>query len=106
MTDSARPVSPTPPDHLPLTRRELVLVVAFWAVYALLTVAGRVFDSGPGPRLDWTSAPVVVAVVESLCWALLTPVIFGLAGRFGSERGGPGAQVALFVAVGIAVARS
>jgi two-component sensor histidine kinase len=104
MTDPARQLSPAPPHHLPLSRRELVLVAAFWAVYALLTVAGRVFDSGPGPRLDWTSGPVVVAAVESLSWALLTPVIFGMAGRFGSERGGLGAQLAIFAAVGIAVA--
>ena len=80
------------------------MVAGFWVVYALLTVGGRVLDSGPGPRLDWTSGPVVVAVVESLCWALLTPVIFGMAGRFGSERGGLGAQLTLFAAVGIAVA--
>jgi two-component sensor histidine kinase len=104
MTDTARHASPTPPDALPLTRRELVLIVAFWAVYALVTVAGRVFDSWPEPGPEWTSGTVVVPVMESLCWVVLTPGIFRMAGRFGGEREGLGAQVLLFAGVGIAVA--
>jgi two-component system LytT family sensor kinase len=102
MTDSTRPRPAS--DHFPLTRRDLALVAAFWACYAFLTVAARVFDAGPGPRLEWRSGPVVVATFEALCWALLTPVIFHLAGRFGGERRTLATGIALFVGVGLAVA--
>jgi two-component system, LytTR family, sensor kinase len=104
MIAPARPAEPPPPDHLPLTRRELALIAAFWTVYAALAVASRVFDGGPGPKLDWRSGQVAVAVAESLWWAALTPLVFNLANRFGGERGKVGQQIALFMAVGIAAA--
>jgi signal transduction histidine kinase len=104
MTDTAPLPHRHASDHLPLTRRELALVGAFWFCYAVLMVAARVFDAGPGPRPEWRSGPVAVTAVEALCWALLTPAIFHLAGRFGGERRSLAAGVAVLVAVGVAVA--
>jgi two-component system, LytTR family, sensor kinase len=104
MTDPDAGVT-TPPDHFPLTRHELALIVAFWALYALLTVANRLFDpSRFGPPLTLTSGPVLVAFVDSLCWTLLTPPLFWLAGRAGTDRTPRAVQLALFVAVGVATA--
>jgi two-component system, LytTR family, sensor kinase len=91
-------------DDFPLTRRELALVAAFWSCYALLMVAARVFDSGPGPRLEWRSGPVVTTLAEALCWALLTPGIFRMAARLGGEGRRPAVSAAVFVVAGIGIA--
>jgi signal transduction histidine kinase len=90
-------------DPFPLARREIELIAAFWALYALLTVASRVVNPSGGdePRL---AAMALVAAVESILWALLTPVVFRLASQWevtGRSRGG---QIALAVAIGIASA--
>jgi two-component sensor histidine kinase len=99
------PRGDVPPDRFPLTRRELALIAAFWTVYALLTVANRIFDTPEtGPRLAPTSHFVVVSVVESLCWALLTPLLFWLAERTGTERSHRVTQLLLFAAVGVLTA--
>ncbi len=82
----------------------MALIAAFWAAYAVLSVVGRIFDSGPGPRLDWRSGPVVVAMVESFCWALLTPFIFCRAARIGGERAKLGRRIVIFIGMGVATA--
>ena len=90
-------------DDFALTRRELALVAAFWACYAVLMVAARVFDVGPGPAPEWRSGPVVTAAAEALCWALLTPAIFRMAGRLGEGKR-QALSAAVFAAVGIGIA--
>jgi len=92
-----------PPEAFTLSRRERGLIVAFWLLYALLTIAGRVFDTA-APRITWTSGPVVVALVESVAWVMLTPLVFRLAGQFGAEPVRRPAQIALFVVLGLAIA--
>jgi two-component system, LytTR family, sensor kinase len=92
-----------PPETFALSRRELGLIVAFWLLYALLTIASRMFDTA-APRITWTSGSVIVALVESVAWAILTPLVFRLAGRFGAEPARRPAQIALFVVLGIAIA--
>jgi hypothetical protein len=72
-------------------RRELLLIVAFWTGYALLTLANRVFDSGGAP-LGSVADRAVIAGVESLYWAIITPLLFWLAGRVDLERGGDGGR--------------
>ncbi len=96
------PESYEPLRRLALTRRDLAVIVAVWAVYAFLSVASRLFDTrwSDPQRL---AGPVTVAIVEALCWAVLTPPILLLADRFGAERG-RGAGLLAFVAAGIAVA--
>jgi two-component sensor histidine kinase len=93
----------TPPETFALSRRELALIVAFWLLYALLAIAGRMFDTA-APRLTWTSGPVIVTLIESAAWAVLTPAVFRLAGRFGAEPARRPGQVALLVVVGVAIA--
>jgi two-component system, LytTR family, sensor kinase len=68
-------------------RREIVLVAAFWAFIAVLSMANRVLDPrGPGLQLLPPSAPVLLTLFESSLWALLTPGIFWLAARFNPDR--------------------
>src|SRR5262245_16590492 len=102
MADPIPPLRGT--EDFPLTRRELVLVAAFWTCYALLMVAARVFDSGPGPRLEWRSGPVVTTLAESFCWALLTPAIFRMAARLGGAGRRAAVSAAVFVVAGIGIA--
>lgn len=64
--------------------RELAAIVAFWAGYALLTLANRLFDQG-GPSGAFT-ARVIIAAIEALCWAIVTPILFALVGRVDLER--------------------
>ena len=101
---------PTPPDahaaapapRLDLTRRDLAVIAGVWALYAFLSVASRLFDDRwDDARL--LSGPVLVALAEALCWAVLTPPILLLADRFGVDRG-RGARLLAFAAAGLAVA--
>lgn len=98
-TDSELPH--TSAEHFRLSRRELVLIVAFWSVYALLSAASRVFDRGGG-SLQW-SGILGVPFIEALCWMLLTPPIFLLAGRLegGYRRS---TQILVFALLGVAIA--
>ena len=49
MTDLALERSDAPsPDSARLSRRELLLIVAFWSIFAVLSIAGRIFDRGGG----------------------------------------------------------
>ncbi len=102
-SDARGGIAPT--EQLPLTRRELAFIAAFWTLYAFLTVANRVFGVGwAGARFDLASGPVLIAVVESLCWALLTPLLFWITGRASSEGRSPAGQLLLFTALGALIA--
>ncbi|HEU4643896.1 MAG TPA: histidine kinase [Gemmatimonadaceae bacterium] len=82
--------------------RELLLVFAFWTVFALLTVVNRLLDPRGLPPL--TSAVVVLPFVESYLWALLTPVIFWITSRFDPDRRQAAWRALLFVLVAVAAA--
>lgn len=87
-----------------ITRRELVFILAFWMLFALVTVASRMFDPrGAQPQGSLLSPFNLLAVAESMLWVLLTPAVFWLAARFPLDRGGRMAHVALYVAGGLAV---
>ena len=67
----------------PLGRAELLGVFAFWTLMAVLTAANRLADQGNAsfsavPR----AVPIGLAFQQMYLWALLTPVVFWLAGRF------------------------
>ncbi|PYP76048.1 MAG: histidine kinase [Gemmatimonadetes bacterium] len=62
---------------------ELAAIVAFWAGYALLTLANRIFDQG-GPSAAMNGR-IIVAAVEAVCWIILTPILFAVVGRFDLE---------------------
>jgi two-component system, LytTR family, sensor kinase len=92
-------------DDLSLTQREIVLVVAFWMLYAMLASANRIFDvmSRSGWDATMQSGWVVVPILDSLCWVLLTLPIFWLAARYGTGRVTRAREFALFAVVGIVV---
>lgn len=84
------------PDQLPyepasigtrITRRELALIVAFWMLFALITVANRMFGPGGMLPLEMLASPFnQLAVAESALWMVLTPALFWLAARFPLDR--------------------
>ena len=87
-----------------LSRRELVLIVAFWTFMAVLTFANRLLDPrGLGFQLTATG-PIVLAFVESYLWAVLTPVIFWLSARFSADRRHRARRAVLLVLAGFAIA--
>ncbi|GLC23896.1 sensor histidine kinase [Roseisolibacter agri] len=88
--------------RLHLTRRELAVIVGVWALYAFLSIASRLFDER-GNDMDRLRGPIMVALLEALGWALLTPPILLLADRLGVDAR-RGARLLAFAGVGIAVA--
>ena len=93
------------PDHIPLRRRDLALIVGFWTLMAVLTAANGLLDPrGRGLTPLIPSAPVAMAFLESYLWALLTPFIFWLASRASVERSNWVPRALLLLGVGIVVA--
>jgi len=91
-------------DRLSLTKREVLLIFAFWLFLAVLTAVNRLFDIRGGFQLTFTSVPVVFAFIESFVWALITPLVFWLARRFNLERGSRFKSISIFIVVGVIVA--
>ena len=92
-------------DRFSLTKREVLLIFAFWFFLAVLTAANRRFDVRSGGfQLTFTSAPVVFAFIESFAWALITPIVFWLTRRFTLDRGSRLKSVTIFLVVGVVVA--
>ncbi|MFB6097996.1 MAG: sensor histidine kinase [Salinibacter sp.] len=58
------------------TRREWAWIVGFWALFALLSI-GQDLLGDPHGEMGWTKA--LGELAEYGTWALLTPLIFGLA---------------------------
>ena len=78
---------------------EMAAIVAFWAFWALLTLANRIFDPSGGGPPGSIGQRALIAGLEALCWTILTPVLFALVGRLDVEHSsGPrrwGALVAI-----------
>jgi two-component sensor histidine kinase len=91
----------------PLGRAELLGVFAFWTVLAVLTAANRLADQG-----DFTlsavpnAVPIGLAFQQMYLWALLTPLIFWLAGRFSIEQSSTWVKILILLAIGIVIAFS
>lgn len=63
-----------------LGRRDLFLIFGFWTFMALLSVAGLALDPrGRGFQPVPTSGQIIFPFIQYGLWALLTPLIFGLA---------------------------
>ncbi|HEY8832747.1 MAG TPA: sensor histidine kinase [Gemmatimonadaceae bacterium] len=91
----------------PLGRAELLGVFAFWTVLALLTAANRLADQGTFtlnavPR----AVPIGLAFQQMYVWALLTPLVFWIAGRFSIEQSNTGMKILILVVIGIVIAYS
>ena len=71
--------------HVRLSRGELAGIFVFWTLMALLSVAGAYLD--PRPRFaEPLPGQVALPFFQYYLWALLTPLIFRLAGSVGIDR--------------------
>jgi two-component system, LytTR family, sensor kinase len=87
-----------------LSRRELILIVAFWTFMAVLSVANRFLDPRQlGFQLTNPSAPIILALVSSYGWALLTPFVFWLSARVLTDHRHRVVGVLVLLAVGFAI---
>ena len=80
----------TPPpthDRYPLQRAEYVMIGLFWAFFAVLWSADALLSPGGRSVPLFPSAPVWLAVMAALVWALLTPPLFVAAGAAGTDPG-------------------
>jgi two-component system, LytTR family, sensor kinase len=90
-----------------LGRAELLGVFAFWTVLAVLTAANRLADQG-----DFTlsavprAVPIGLAFQQMYVWALLTPLLFWIAGRFSVEQLDAPMKVLILLIVGIVISFS
>ncbi len=97
--------SEDPERRLKLAAPELFGILAFWAVLAVITAAGRRIDPRiPGIDPEVTSAFVSLSFIEYAMWAVLTGPIIWLASRFSIEGGQRIARVAMFIVLGLVVA--
>jgi two-component system LytT family sensor kinase len=96
----------SPPEHYPLTRRDISFIIGFWLIYALLTVANRAFDQGPPDRRPDAALTtwIVISLAEAALWAILTPVIVSVAGRARSERTSRKTSYLLLALLGVVIA--
>jgi len=95
------------PERAPLGRTELLLILGFWTLIAVLNSANSLANSLLEPRTGpWQRvmplSPVLLAFGTAYIWALLTPPIFKLTSRY-NERSGWRYHV-MFVVVGLVVA--
>jgi signal transduction histidine kinase len=103
MTDSAD----SKREYYPVRPIDVVAIGAFWSVLAFISAAGRELD----PRIPGIPGPVMTAVVtvsfvEYALWAVITIAIWWFASRYSIEGGRRFGRVALFVALGFAIAMS
>jgi len=81
----ARDHGPAGSGRSGLRGREVALIAVFWTFLAVLMTANRLTD----PRTPDTvppAGPVLLTLFEAYLWAVLTPLIFALAGRFSLSR--------------------
>lgn len=92
-------------ERMPLSRSELLLILAFWTFMAILSAANGMLDPrSRGFQSVFVTAPVAMAFIESYMWALLTPPIFLLSNRFNISRSNWFSRLALLVGVGVLIA--
>ena len=90
-----------------LSRRELLLILAFWTFMAVLTAANRLLDPRQlGFQITNSSAPLILAFLYSYIWALLTPLVFWVSARFLVEQRHRVLGILALLAIGFAVAIS
>jgi two-component sensor histidine kinase len=93
------------PHPFRLSRRELVLILAFWTFMAVLSFANRFLDPRQlGFQLTNPSAPIVLAFITSYLWALLTPLVFWLSARVLADHRHRRLGTIALVVVGFAIA--
>src|SRR6202049_1851817 len=89
----------------PMSPAELLGVFAFWTMLAVLTAANRLGDQREQVlSVGLRTAPVALAFQQMYTWALLTPFVFWLAGRFSIDKSNAAQRLALLLAIGVVVA--
>ena len=87
-----------------LTATEVLAIIAFWTILAVITAASRRLD----PRVELApsiaSAVATLAFIEYAIWAGFTIPIVWLSSRFSLEGGLKIARVIFFIALGVAIA--
>lgn len=72
---------------MPLKRMELVSIWAFWGFIAALTFINALINDATSSNMRLPAlAPLMAALMESLVWAMLTPLIFSLTKRYNLDR--------------------
>ena len=103
MSDEIEPTEPS----TRMTRAELLGVFAFWTMLALLTAANRLADQRElGLSVVSRTVPIALAFQQMYTWALLTPLVFWLAGRFSIDRSNAVPRIALLLGIGVVLAFS
>ena len=89
----------------PMSRAELLGVFAFWTTLAVLTAANRLADQrDPALNVVSRTVPIALAFQQMYTWALLTPFVFWLAGRFSIDRSTAVKRIALLLGIGVVLA--
>ncbi len=91
-------------DYQSLSRTELLLILGFWLLIAILTSANNLIEPRTGPwqpRVPFASEMVYFA--NSLMWCAVTPVIIWFASRFAIDRTNWPTRV-MFVVIGLVLA--
>jgi signal transduction histidine kinase len=90
-----------------MSRAALLGVFAFWTMLAVLTAANRLVDQREQVlTVVSRTVPVALAFQQMYTWALLTPFVFWLAGRFSIDKSNAAPRLALLLAIGVVVAFS
>jgi len=94
----------THPERAPLSRTELLLILGFWTLIAVLTSGNYLLEPRGNPwQPAYPFVPALMAFTNAYLWAALTPPIFWLASRFTIERSHWGTRV-MFVIMGLVLA--
>lgn len=92
-------------EPLPLSRRELAFIAAFWALFAAVTVANRMLDPRRMSPLSATwDYDLAIALTQSGLWALFTIPLFLLSARVGVDRGVRRTRVVQLLLAGVVAA--
>ncbi|MBW3628077.1 MAG: histidine kinase, partial [Gemmatimonadetes bacterium] len=99
----ARNASEADAERWRLGWHEVLAIVGFWTVFAVLNIANRLvgYDGRRRPGSEVYEA--LFWVLNSYLWAALTPLIFWLAWRFGVERSSRMFNVLLFLGAGAVI---
>ncbi|MGE0582723.1 MAG: sensor histidine kinase [Steroidobacteraceae bacterium] len=90
-------------EHYPLQRAEYVMIFLFWTFFAVLWSANALLSPSGRSVPLFPSAPVLLAVVAALVWALLTPLLFVAAGRLSIDGGARAARILALVLLAVVV---
>jgi two-component sensor histidine kinase len=92
------------PRHFP-RGRELAAIAGFWAVFAALNVTNSLFPPFGDPQ-PFTMRIFAIGGFDALLWAIATPPIFWMTGKFGTAEMTRARRIVLYLIVGVLVALS